>query len=103
MARATRNQRSGGSDRNGDDPPRHGREHEREPYDDPEEHLEIERRRFRGGLPPTPELYALAREQWYRLPGALVRPSMDTDAGDGASGEEHPPGHAPPGGERPER
>src|SRR5215218_5536943 len=22
-----------------------------EPYDDPEEHLEIERRRFRGGLP----------------------------------------------------
>ena len=50
---------------------------EREPYDDPEEHLEIERERFAGGLPPTPELYARAREQWNRLPGSLVRPSMD--------------------------
>jgi len=50
----------------------------REPYDDPNEHLEIERRRFRGGLPATPEMYARAREQWYRLPGSLVRPPMDT-------------------------
>ena len=64
---------------------RERREHERErhePYDDPAEHLEIERRRFAGGLPPTPELYARAREQWYRLPGALVRPSMDPVVGD---------------------
>ena len=32
------------------------REHERdhEPYDGPAEHLEIERRRVAGGLPPTP-------------------------------------------------
>lgn len=36
-------------------------------------HIEIEERRFRGGLPPTPELYARAREQWNRLPGAVVR------------------------------
>jgi hypothetical protein len=50
-------------------------------HDDPEEHLEIERRRFSGGLPPTPERYALAREQWYRLPGVLVRPSMDPRSG----------------------
>jgi hypothetical protein len=60
----------GGGDHGGDG-------HPREPYDDPGEHLEIERRRFLGSLPPTPERYALAREQWYRLPGALVRPSMD--------------------------
>ncbi len=59
----------------------------REEFDDPEEHLEIERRRFGGGLPPTPELYARAREQWYRLPGALVRPSMDPAVGDSAAGE----------------
>jgi hypothetical protein len=39
-------------------------------------HIEIEERRFRGGLPPTPERYARAREQWNRLPGALVRPGQ---------------------------
>jgi len=59
---------------------------EHEPYDDPAEHLEIERRRFAGGLPATPELYALAREQWYRLPGVLVRPSMDPVVGEAAFG-----------------
>ncbi len=81
------------------------REHEREhePFDDPEEHRKIERRRFAGGLPPTPELYALAREQWYRLPGALVRPSMDPVVGDPASGEAQPPGQAHPGGKGPEQ
>jgi hypothetical protein len=67
-----------------------------EEWDNPEVHLEIEsrrfaggeierrrvagggieRRRFAGGPAPTPELYALAREQWYRLPGAVVRPFM---------------------------
>jgi hypothetical protein len=70
-------------DRDGDGP----EEYEHEPYDDPAEHLAIERRRFAGGLPPTPELYALAREQWYRLPGVLVRPSMDTNAGDTSAGD----------------
>jgi hypothetical protein len=40
-------------------------------------HIEIEERRFRGGLPPTPELYAQAREQWNRLPGAVVKSPMD--------------------------
>jgi hypothetical protein len=40
-------------------------------------HIEIEQRRFRGGLPPTPELYAQAREQWNQLPGAVVKSSMD--------------------------
>jgi hypothetical protein len=82
MVRATRNQRSGRSDRDGDGDDRHEHEHGRERHDDPEEHLEIERRRFHGGLKPTPDLYALAREQWYRLPGSVVRPSMDTNAGD---------------------
>jgi hypothetical protein len=36
-------------------------------------HIEIEERRFRGGLPPTPELYELARAAWNRLPGSVVR------------------------------
>ena len=69
------------------------REHEREdePYDNPKEHLEIERRRFAGGLPPTPERYALAREQWYRLPGVVLRPSMDPVVGDLATDESQPP------------
>ena len=40
-------------------------------------HIEIEERRFRGGLPPTPELYAQAREQWNQLPGAVVKSPMD--------------------------
>ena len=39
-------------------------------YDDPEEHHRVEKHRFAGGLPATPERYALAREQWNRLPGA---------------------------------
>ncbi len=73
----------GGGDNGGNDS-----DTPREHYDDPDEHLEIERRRFAGGLTPTPERYALAREQWYRLPGALTRPSMDpppvdTPPGDG--------------------
>lgn len=68
----------------GDDGPERGRG---EPYDDPREHLAIERRRFKGGLPPTPELYALAREQWYRLPGSIVRPSMDPSIGDSGTSQ----------------
>lgn len=96
MARSPRSTRPGRSDRDGDDGDdrRHhedgygrGHEHEHEPYDDPNEHLDIERQRFDGGLKPTPELYALAREQWYRLPGALVRPSMDTNAADTTGGD----------------
>jgi hypothetical protein len=81
-----------------DDRPREShRDHDRhehgrnEPYDDPAEHLEIENRRFHGGLPPTPELYARAREQWYRLPGSVVRPSMDPVIGDSDTGQQDPP------------
>jgi hypothetical protein len=74
----------------------HGSSDEDEEFDNPAEHLEIERRRFAGGLPPTPELYALAREQWYRLPGVLARPSMDTAIGKPASGNTQPPDQAHP-------
>ena len=83
----------------------HEHEHEREhePWDDPAEHLEIERRRFAGGLPPTPELYALAREQWYQLPGVVVRPSMDPMVGNPDSGEAQPPGQAHPDGKGPDQ
>ncbi len=90
MVRATRSTRSGRSGRDGDDGREHGHEHEHERHerwDDPEEHGEVERRRFHGGLKPTPELYALAREQWYRLPGALVRPAMNTNGGDTGGGD----------------
>lgn len=70
-------------------------EHRREEtyYDDPTEHLDIENLRFKGGLPPTPELYARAREQWYRLPGSIVRPSMDPVIGEGDAdtGQQDPP------------
>ena len=93
---ATRGRRRGPG--GGDEDERH-REYEREhePYDDPEEHLEIERRRFSGGLPPTPELYALAREQWYRLAGVLTRPSMDPVTGKPTSDDAQPPDQAHPG------
>jgi hypothetical protein len=43
-------------------------------------HIEIEERRFRGGLPPTPELYARAREQWNQLPGSAARPGKGPEA-----------------------
>jgi len=46
---------------------------EGEETDDPNLHKEIDRARFRGGLPATPDLYARGRVQWYRLPGSLVR------------------------------
>ncbi len=85
----------------GSDPDDDGHEGDgREPYDDPEEHLEIERRRFRGGLPPTPQLYARARDQWHRLPGALVRSSMDTAVAEPVPAEQPPPGPADPAGKR---
>lgn len=90
-------ERRGGSRVGDDDGDRDHRGHERhqehEPYDDPSEHLEIERRRFAGGLPPTPELYALAREQWYRLAGVLTRPSMDPVTAKPASGNAQAPDH----------
>jgi hypothetical protein len=40
-------------------------------------HIEAEDRRFHGGLSPTPELYARARNQWNQLPGSVVRSPMD--------------------------
>ncbi len=94
------------SDRDRDDREREYREHERErgPWDDAREHRrkeKLEKRRFAGGLPPTPELYASAREQWYRLPGAVVRPSMYPGVGDPSSGEPQSPGSAGPGGKGP--
>ncbi|HEX4067347.1 MAG TPA: hypothetical protein VHZ09_15115 [Acidobacteriaceae bacterium] len=68
-----------------------------EPYDDPKEHRNIEKRRFHGGLAPTPELYARAREQWYKLPGSVVRPSMDPVVGESEAGKQDPPGEEQPG------
>ena len=109
--------RRGGSRRGHDDTDRGERERHREPgegedededededegeYDSPGEHLEIERRRFAGGVPPTPELYALAREQWYRLPGVFVRPSMDPVVSDQASDATPPDGQLNQAGKRP--
>lgn len=94
-----RNDRSRGSQGDYHD----GEPNGREPFDDPEEHLEIERRRFRNGLPPTPELYARAREQWKRLPGSLVRPPMDPAIGDSGAGEPQSPEQGQPDGTRGQR
>ena len=88
---AHRRPRSGGSDRNDNGFEGNGNEHEHEPYDNPAVHREIENNRFRGGLAPTPELYARAREQWYRLPGSLVRPSMDPVLVDSGTGQQDLP------------
>jgi hypothetical protein len=85
----------GGHDGRGpsDKEPYDNEPNEREELDDPGEHLEIERRRFIGGEPPTPELYARARAQWNRLPGALARPSM----AEGETPGEDPPTPPPTG------
>ena len=100
----SRGRDEGDKDR-GDDERQHaqygGHQHEGEEWDNPREHLEIERRRFAGGLPPTPELYALAREQWYRLPGVFIRPSMDTEVRDLAGGTAPPAGQPNPPGKEP--
>jgi hypothetical protein len=89
-------QRDGG-DREpaGDDEDRRKEDDERyehEPFDDPTEHRAIEERRFQGSLPPTPERYAQAREQWYELPGAVVRPSMDPPVAPAQSATAEPVG-----------
>ena len=100
MAKVLRH-RSGGSDHDDRDHDGSGGDGQYPP-DDPEEerlaHLEIEKRRFHGGLPATPELYARAREQWYRLPGSLVRPSMDPVAGNPSTGQRAAPGDTHRGG-----
>jgi hypothetical protein len=93
---ASAGHRRGPRGRGEDDKDRDEREHEDEEYDNPKEHLEIERRRFSDGLQPTPELYALAREQWHRLPGVLARSSMDPVIGEPASRETQPPGQTHP-------
>lgn len=93
--------------RGGDADDRSGREHRehdrREPWDHPEEHHKIEQSRFEGGLPATPELYSLAREQWRRLPGAVMKPSMDPGVGDPAPGAPQPSGQPQSGGKGPEQ
>jgi hypothetical protein len=91
MAKVRRHRHhSGGSDRDHSDHDRSGGDGPYNPSDDPEEerlaHLEIEKRRFSGGLPATPELYALAGEQWHRLPGSLVRPSTGPIVGKPSKG-----------------
>ena len=68
---------SGGSDRDRHSGRDDKREHEREHDEGNRAHIEIEERRFRGGLQPTPELYEHAREQWNRLPGAVKKSATD--------------------------
>lgn len=65
----------GGSDRDRDRERHYGGEVEPEFENDlgNAAHIEIEERRFREGVQPTPELYARAREQWNRLPGSVMR------------------------------
>ena len=89
---AAHGHRSGGARHDRDGGEGHGNDRGEE-YDDPGAHKQIERNRFRGGLPATSEMYARAREQWYRLPGSLVRPSMDPVVDQPAKDEPHHSGH----------
>jgi hypothetical protein len=106
-ALAQRGRHSGPRGGQGDHRDEGDREHERrraderELWDDPEEHHRIENHRFAGGLAPTPDRYALAREQWSRLPGAVVRPSMNPAVGAPAPDAPQPSDH--PGGKGPDR
>lgn len=92
MAKTPRNRDRGAKDDYPDREP-----YDKEPFDNPDEHLEIERRRFEGGQPPTPELYARARAQWNRLPGALARPPMGEGPNDGGDDPPAPPKDEPDG------
>ena len=82
-------------------------ESRRERIDDPEEHRAIEKMRFQGSTRSASKtmstLYANAREQWYRLPGSVVRPSMDPVIREGDGGEQTPDGEGPEGDRRTER
>jgi len=101
-----RGRRGGQGDEDGDEGDRERkrrREEERAPWDDPEEHHRVEKHRFIGSLPATPERYALAREQWNRLPGAVVRPSMNPGVGNPAPSTPQQPDEAPLGGKGPEQ
>lgn len=89
----------GGSDRDRDHDPENESGHENDrkfEHDDGNAaHIEIEERRFRGGLTPTPELYALARQQWNQLPGAVVKSPMDeTGSTNPPAGSETKPGES---------
>jgi hypothetical protein len=72
--------------------PEHGEEHRRKFAHDKGNaaHIEVEERRFRGGLPPTPELYSTARDQWNQLPGSVVRPSLNTTVNQPAASNDKP-------------
>ncbi len=85
--------RKGGYDDGG-----HDYEGNEEEFDDPEEHRRIENRRFEGGLPPTPELYERAREQWNQLSGAITKPPTDRSPGEPGEGDHNPTSEAPPAG-----
>jgi hypothetical protein len=84
----------GGSDRDREHEYGEDRGHEFENDKGNAAHIEIEERRFRGGLPPTPELYALARERWNQLPGSVVRSPMDPVAGNPPADSEDKPAGA---------
>jgi hypothetical protein len=58
-------------------------------------HIEAEERRFRGGLSPTAELYARARDQWNQLPGSVVRSPMDPVASNPPDAPETKPAETP--------
>jgi hypothetical protein len=83
--------------------PEHGHEHDsgrvhRRKFENDKgnaSHIEIEERRFRGGLTPTPELYALARNQWNQLPGSVVKSPMDPVTGNPPAVPETKPPESP--------
>lgn len=76
----------------------HDYEENEQEVDDPEEHRRIENRRFEGGLPPTPELYERAREQWNQLSGAITKPPTDRSPGEPGEGDDNRSKQGPPTG-----
>jgi len=50
---------------------------EEESGDNPARQAAVIARRWVGSVPPTYELYARARQQWLKLPGAMSHPAAD--------------------------
>jgi hypothetical protein len=61
----------------GDRHPRRGDGDREESGDNPARQAAVIAQRWVGSVPPTYELYARARQQWLKLPGAMSHPAAD--------------------------
>jgi hypothetical protein len=58
-----------------DDYDRRSHGHKEESGDDPARHASVIARRWLGSVPPTPDRYVRAFQQWQALPGSVARPA----------------------------